>query len=99
VPIHRVCGEDSEGRIYIGAAEKTSLSYRLRTFFHSMNPQRRQNNHSAGNKISENEHLRNWLKKYCLYFEVEITLTPKDLEKNKLKEYQMKFGEVPPLNG
>jgi len=99
IPIHRLCGEDSEGMIYIGAAQKTSLSYRLKTFFHSMNPQRRQNNHSAGNKISENENLRKWLNNHCLYFNVEITLNPKNLERNKLKEYKMKFGEIPPLNG
>ena len=99
VPIQRLCGEDKEGRLYIGAAEKKTLSYRLKTFYHSMNPLRRQNNHSAGNKICENENLRNWLKTHTLYFGVEIAFKAKDSEKIKLNKYKMKFGEVPPLNG
>jgi hypothetical protein len=99
VPIYRLCGKDSEGHIYIGAAEKTTLSYRLITFLHSMNPERRQSNHSAGSKIKENENLRNWLNEYRLYFDVEISSNPKELERNKLNEYKMKYGEVPPLNG
>jgi hypothetical protein len=99
VPINRLCGVDKEGRLYIGAAEKTALSYRLMAFIHSKNPDRRQNNHSAGVKIFENQNLQEWLKQYTLYFDVGIAPNAKTIEKQALKKYKDAFGEVPPLNG
>jgi hypothetical protein len=99
VPINRLCGEDKEGRLYIGAAEKTALSYRLMAFIHSMNPDRRQNNHSAGVKIFNNLNLQKWLKQNTLYFDVHIALNAKTIEKDALEKYKDTFGEVPPLNG
>jgi hypothetical protein len=47
IPINRFYKTDIKGLVYIGAAERTKISYRLSNFLNSMNPTRRQNNHSA----------------------------------------------------
>jgi hypothetical protein len=99
IPIPRICGNDGNGRLYIGAAEKSTLEYRLFNFVHSMNIERKQNNHSAGVKISNNENLRTFINSNKLYFDVELTTNAKAIERIYLSEYSQIFGEVPPLNG
>ena len=99
VPLNRFYITDVKGLIYIGAAEKTKISYRLSNFLNSMDPTRRQNNHSAGSKISSNPNLRNWMSQYFLYFNPIPTNHAKDKERELLKKYQSIFGELPPLNG
>jgi hypothetical protein len=97
--INRLCKTDEDGVVYIGAAEKTTITYRLTNFLHSMNPDRKQNNHSAGKKINDNITLKKWLSSFSLYFDIISTPNAKNLEFDYLIKYKSEFGELPPLNG
>jgi hypothetical protein len=97
--VNRLCKLDTDGLLYIGAAEKTFISYRLTNFIYSMDVSRKQNNHSAGRKLCENLCLRNWVSNYCLYFDVVFTTDAKSKETWYLTKYKAEFGELPPLNG
>ena len=92
IPIKRFINIDKSGLLYIGAAEKTTIYYRLNCFLNSINPSKKQNNHSAGNKIKNNEHLIKIIEENNLMFEI-IRI------KKEIKDYFMKYGEIPPLNG
>ena len=99
VKVKRFCGIDNEGLIYIGAAQETTISNRLTNFIHSMNKTRKQNNHSAGKKICDNNQLSNYISKNTLYFDCIKVSNAKNREKTLLKLYKETYGEVPPLNG
>jgi hypothetical protein len=99
VPINRLCKTDYEGILYIGAAEKTKISYRLTNFLNSANAKKAQNNHSAGTKILNNNNLKLWISEYFLYFDIIKCSLAKSHEKELLKKYRFEFGELPPLNG
>ena len=99
IPIYRFLNYDKSGLIYIGATEKTSIHYRLSCFLNSINPIRKQNNHSAGNKISKNKKLNQLIANSDLMFEFILTNQAKKYEKKELKDYRDLNGEVPPLNG
>jgi len=97
--INRLLGIDSSGLLYIGAAARTTLKYRLSAFFNSMNPQRRQNNHSGGCKVLGIASLRSFVDENVLYFEVLDSEDAMEEERIQLSLYRESFGEVPPLNG
>jgi hypothetical protein len=94
----RLIKPDETGLIYIGAAEKTKLSYRLSCFLNTIK-NNKQNNHSAGFKVKTNKNLNSFLSNYTLMYEVIIELKAKKLEKKLIEKYKLEFGEVPPLNG
>lgn len=96
--ITRLLCEDLSGLIYIGAAEKTNLEYRLNCFLKSISPSK-QNNHSAGNKIYNNPNLQYYINLFQLGYEIISCSKAKEIEKKLLLEYRLNFGEVPPLNG
>lgn len=97
--INRFIGSDSSGLIYIGAAEKTTIRYRLNAFLRSMDAAYRQDNHSGGKKIANSDRLREYIQDHRLFFSAEYCEYAKDKEFNALKEYVRDYGEVPPLNG
>jgi hypothetical protein len=97
--INRFLKSDKTGLLYIGAAERTTLKYRLNSFLNSMSSGRRQNNHSGGNKIFVNPSLAHHINKHFLFFGFEESENAKELERIKLSEYRYEFGEAPPLNG
>ena len=97
--ISRFLNNDETGLIYIGAAEKTSLAYRLTCFLASKNSEKKQNNHSGGNKIKHNVQLSLFTSKLVFMYEVIVTKDAKKKEREMLKNYINYFGEVPPLNG
>lgn len=96
--IQRLFKPDENGLIYIGAAEKTELIYRLSCFLNTIKNEK-QNNHSAGFKVKSNENLKKFLTQNTLIYDVILDLNAKKLEKNLIKKYKLEFGEVPPLNG
>lgn len=96
--IQRLFKPDESGLIYIGAAEKTELIYRLSCFLNTIKNEK-QNNHSAGFKVKSNENLKKFLTQNTLIYDVILDLNAKKLEKNLIKKYKLEFGEVPPLNG
>lgn len=96
--IQRLFKPDESGLIYIGAAEKTELIYRLSCFLNTIKNEK-QNNHSAGFKVKSNENLKKFLTQKTLIYDVILDLNAKKLEKNLIKKYKLEFGEVPPLNG
>lgn len=98
--LQRICDKDCEGLLYIGAS-KSDISYRLKCFINSMNPNRRQNNHAAAIKIIENSKLSQFLSQYKLFFEFTIHTTDDAIafERQEFFTYRQKFGELPPLNG
>jgi hypothetical protein len=97
--INRFIGSDSSGLIYIGAAEKTTIRYRLNAFLRSMDAAYRQDNHSGGKKVANNDRLREYIQDRRLFFSVECCEDAKVKELDAIKEYVKGFGEVPPLNG
>lgn len=96
--IQRLLKPDKSGLIYIGAAEKTELIYRLSCFLNTIKNEK-QNNHSAGFKVKTNENLKSFLAQNTLMYDVILDLNAKKLEKNLIEKYKLEFGEVPPLNG
>ena len=99
ITIQRFLENDDSGLVYIGAAGKTNLAYRLTCFMNSKRPDRKQNNHSGGKKIKVNKRLSEFASELIFYYEVIKTKDAKEKERDMLKNYFMKFGEVPPLNG
>ena len=97
--LSRLIGSDDSGLLYIGAAEKTTLKYRLNCFLMSSNQIVKQNNHSAGNKIKVNANLNGFIKQLTLNYKVIEAKDAKIKEKECLNQYKNKYGEVPPLNG
>jgi hypothetical protein len=96
--IQRLFKPDESGLIYIGAAEKTELIYRLSCFLNTIKNEK-QNNHSAGFKVKSNENLKRFLTQNTLMYDIILDLNAKKLEKNLIEKYKFEFGEVPPLNG
>lgn len=96
--IQRLLKPDESGLIYIGAAEKTELIYRLNCFLNTIKNEK-QNNHSAGFKVKTNENLKRFLTQNTLMYDIILDLNAKKLEKNLIEKYKFEFGEVPPLNG
>lgn len=99
IKIVRILRNDDSGLIYIGAAEKTTLQYRLKCFINSKNPNYKQRNHSAGVKIKNNKNLLSFINNNELFFEVIICKKAMDEERTQLENYRNEFGELPPLNG
>lgn len=97
--IYRLLDQDDTGLIYIGAAEKTTIAYRLRCFINSKNPALKQNNHTAGNKIRKRNKLNNLIEQNQLYFSIIRNEQSKSTERDLLDKYIMEYGESPPLNG
>ena len=97
--INRLLKQDDSGLIYIGAAEKTNIHYRLKCFLNSKDPDRRQNNHTAGNKILHQVKLQKLIDQNKLFYNFITTKEAKKLEKSLIRKYINEFGEVPPLNG
>jgi hypothetical protein len=97
--INRFIGSDPSGLIYIGAAEKTTIKYRLNAFLRSMDETRLQNNHSGGRKVAKNDRLKEYIQDCRLFFSAEYCEDAKDKEFDAIKEYVGDYGEVPPLNG
>jgi DNA gyrase/topoisomerase IV subunit B len=96
--IQRFLKTDDSGLIYIGAAEKTELVYRLSCFLNTIK-NNKQNNHSAGFKVKTNKNLNSFITNNTLMYDVIIDLNAKKIEKNLIEKYKLEFGEVPPLNG
>lgn len=96
--IQRFLKPDESGLIYIGAAEKTELVYRLSCFLNTIK-NNKQNNHSAGFKVKTNKNLNSFINNNTLMYDVIIDLNAKKNEKNLIEKYKFEFGEVPPLNG
>jgi hypothetical protein len=71
----------------------------LTCFINSKRPDRKQNNHSGGKNIQINKRLSELACERIFYYEVIKTKEAKEKERDMLKNYFMKFGEVPPLNG
>jgi hypothetical protein len=97
--INRFIGSDPSGLIYIGAAEKTTIKYRLNAFLRSMDETRLQNNHSGGRKVKERHVVASLIKKRVLFFSYLECSNAKEIEKTELSEYLNSYGELPPLNG
>ena len=97
--IPRFLANDDTGLVYIGAAEKTALAYRLTCFLASKNSKTKQNNHSAGNKIKSHGKLLELTNDLVFMYEVILTPDAKEKERKIIKNYVANFGEVPPLNG
>lgn len=99
ITIPRFLGKDESGLAYIGAAEKTSLEYRLTCFIASKDLTKKQNNHSGGIKIKKQTKLLDLTNDLVFMYKVLLTSNAKEKEREMLKNYITEFGEVPPLNG
>ena len=93
-PVPRVLELDKKGILYIGSAKKVSRLVQLLATV-------RDNSltHKFGNRYKSNK--EKFQEKYPLEsLEVDLISTENavDLEKQKLREYEEKFGELPPFN-
>ena len=99
--IHRVCGEDSSGTLYIGMSANT-LDGRVCELRKALNRKKYSSkNHKAGTLYRDTEPLTQ-------KFPLEILRTtwattigagPRQLEADIIAAYVSEFGEPPPLNG
>ncbi|MBK7432284.1 MAG: hypothetical protein IPI62_15560 [Bacteroidetes bacterium] len=96
IPIHRFLGSDETGVLYIGKA--TSYLERVIHLKTSISPDYSGSAHICGRRYRSNPNISSQFPYEILYLELNESNQPEELERELLKEYSMKFGEVPPLN-
>jgi hypothetical protein len=98
ISIHRFCGIDNNGLLYIGRTIDQTLSKRVYQFSASSNISKNTHNHSGAGKYKNSEIIRKTLGEHKLWFDFIETDDPKTKENELLTEYSLLYGEKPPLN-
>jgi hypothetical protein len=96
IPISRLLGKDDEGILYIGKA--SSFIDRVIELKKSIDPNYSSGGHDCGVRYKKNPNIAMKFPYEVLHVELVQSQDPGALESMYLKEYQSKFGEVPPLN-
>ena len=96
VKVDRFLDQDENGILYIGKG--ISFIDRVISLKKSISPDYNGTGHICGRRYKGNPNIA--LKFPCDILFIELTQTdkPEELEKQLLKDYELKFGEVPPLN-
>jgi hypothetical protein len=96
MPICRALGTHPEGILYIGKAAQ-GLG-RVGDLIKSLSPEFKSNGHHAGLPYAKNPRLSQTFpfERLCVMF--TPSKDPAATECEKIQEYSMKYGEVPPLN-
>jgi len=95
----RFLAVDSSGVVYIGRSQ-VPLGNRLRRIPHSRKTGR--SSHTLGRKLHVLDGLRayrTWSRKLTLECQYAHCPDPLEKEKELIRAYVAKFGEIPPLNG
>lgn len=93
---NRLFGSDKNGILYIGKA--TSFLDRVINLSKSINPNYKSSSHECGVRYKSNENFNIKFPFESLYIELYGDNEPLKLEKIFLEEYEVTFGELPPLN-
>ncbi len=93
---NRLLTQDNEGIIYIGKAQ--SFLNRVIELKKSLSPEHSSSNHECGYRHKNHSGISDKFPYDSLFVTLIHSDNPKELESSKLAEYQLKFGELPPLN-
>ena len=93
--IQRVLANDEEGILYIGEGRGES---RLARLVESVSPSYNSANHGFGVKFKSDPRFQEQFPYETLYIELIATNAHKQIEKEKLSDYEERFGELPPFN-
>jgi len=93
-PIHRLIGADNQGILYIGKGAGIVDYKRIGNLINSINDTDK--SHSGGVRL--NPDLKKIYPIREMKIEVQLTKHYEELERQLLKDYIEKYGELPPLN-
>jgi hypothetical protein len=96
VPINRLLGSDANGVLYIGKAD--SFLDRVIELKKSLSPDHKSTNHECGYRWKKHDNINTNYPYQTLHVELIGSDHPRQLESDKMKEYEKHFGELPPLN-
>ena len=96
IGIERVVKSDSKGILYIGKA--ISFLDRVITLKKSLSPLHHSSNHDCGARYKSSTFLMEKFPFERLWIELIGCKNIEMEEKTNLKEYEIEFGELPPLN-
>ena len=96
IAIQRLLDIDTEGILYIGKA--TSFLERVIILKTSTDPDYNSSNHEFGARYKEHQSLKIKFPYDKLFVHFLASDKPEILERETLKNYYDKFGELPPLN-
>jgi hypothetical protein len=93
---NRLVESDKNGILYIGKAN--SFIDRVIDLKKSISPQYTSRSHECGARYKDHKKLQSKFPFENLYIELYGDSKPLELEKIFLKEYELRFGELPPIN-
>lgn len=96
IPIRRFLDIDNDGVLYIGKAN--SFIDRVIELKKSISPEYKGSAHICGRRYKSNPNISKLFPFDSLYVETIQSNDPEQLERSLLREYAMRYGEVPPLN-
>ena len=96
IPVNRLLASDEEGILYIGKAN--SFIDRVAELKKSISPEYLSSSHECGSRYKINNAIQEKYPYENLIVELQGSNNPREKEAVLLKEYEYKFGELPPLN-
>ena len=94
-PVPRLLGEDEDGILYIGKGEILDYQNRIGKFVNSLNAT--EVVHDGGSRFNMSAIEHNYPLENA-GIEIILTEDPEGLERDRLKQYLGKYGELPPFN-
>lgn len=96
IPVRRLLGEDTEGVLYIGMA--ASFVDRVIDLKKSLSPQHLSRGHECGVRMKQHDAISELFPYERLVVSLIGSESPRDTERQALKDYFSTYGELPPLN-
>lgn len=96
IAINRLLASDREGILYIGKAN--SFLNRVADLKKSISPNYNSGSHECGTRYKQHSGISGAFPYESLYLNLLVHNEPRVLECSMLKEYEEKYGELPPLN-
>ena len=96
IPVNRLLSNDEQGILYIG--KTNSFTDRVAELKKSISPEYSSESHECGSRYKINNMIQEKYPYENLIIELVGSENPRETEASLLKEYEYKFGELPPLN-
>ena len=96
IPVSRFLSNDEQGILYIG--KTNSFIDRIAELKKSILPDYSSGSHECGSRYKANKMIQERYPCDNLIVELVSSESPREKEANLLKEYECRFGELPPLN-
>jgi len=96
IPVDRLLSKDLDGILYIGKA--SSFLNRVADLKKSISPEYKSGSHECGSRFKQHSGISAAFPYESLYLNLVEDTEPRAVESTLLKEYEDKFGELPPLN-